>query len=82
LDDDPLAEMHLVPEDYGLLTRLVTGIDLPVAFVLEGGYGPSMGRSLAAIFSALKGDPVKIPEIGEVRSSTRRIGELLKRVQM
>jgi len=82
LHDDPLAEMHLVPEDYGLLTRLVTdALDIPIAFVLEGGYGPSMGISLTAIFSALKGDPVNIPDIGEVRSSTRRIGELLKRVQ-
>ena len=82
LDDDPLAGMHLVPGDFGLMTRTLTdALDIPVALVLEGGYGPSMSRSLSSIFSALKGDPIGFPQMGRARASTLRIAGLLQRVQ-
>lgn len=82
LSDDPLAGMHLVPEDFGLMTSTLTEtLDIPTALVLEGGYGPSMSTSLFSIFSALKGDVVRAPQIGRARSSTLRIAELLQRVQ-
>ncbi|HIJ05978.1 MAG: Uncharacterized protein XE11_0171 [Methanomicrobiales archaeon 53_19] len=83
LSDDPLAGMHLAPEDYGLLTRAVTDtFDLPIALVLEGGYGPSMGRAIQSIFSALKGDPISVSSYGEPQPSTLRIAKLLQRVQI
>ncbi|MDO9539657.1 MAG: histone deacetylase [Methanocalculus sp.] len=82
LTDDPLAGMHLVPQDFGLMTAtLIEMLDIPTALVLEGGYGPSMGKSLFSIFSALQGDAVWAPPIGRTRSSTMRIAELLQRVQ-
>ncbi|MDO8841225.1 histone deacetylase [Methanocalculus sp.] len=82
LTDDPLAGMHLVPQDFGLMTAtLIEMLDIPTALVLEGGYGPSVGKSLFSIFSALKGDAVWAPPIGRARSSTMRIAELLQRVQ-
>jgi len=56
LSDDPIGNMALVPEDVGYLTGLVRdALDLPLAFVLEGGYGPSQALAVAEIFSALKG---------------------------
>lgn len=81
LSDDPLAGMRLAPEDFGILIRTITdALDLPVALVLEGGYGPSMGSSLSSIFSALKGDPVSVPRFGIPQASTVRIAKLLQRV--
>jgi len=83
LSDDPLAGMHLTPEDYGVLTRTITdALDLPIALVLEGGYGPSMVRSLSSVFSALKGDPVSDPPPGIPQASTLRIVKLLQRVMI
>lgn len=55
LADDPHGKMRLAPDDYGLLTDLVLSLDLPTALVLEGGYGPSHGKAIAAIFAALRG---------------------------
>ncbi len=55
LHDDPLGGMNLFPEDFGEMTSMVcrvTGTGL--AFVLEGGYGPSHGDAIRNIFQALK----------------------------
>jgi acetoin utilization deacetylase AcuC-like enzyme len=55
LADDPLSPMRLFPEDVGALTRIITEIlEVPPAFVLEGGYGPSHGRAIRAIFQAIR----------------------------
>ena len=65
LSDDPVGNMALVPADVGYLTGLVLDtLSLPLALVLEGGYGPSQPKAVAAIFSSLKGarDHGKIPE--------------------
>ncbi|MCP1662637.1 MAG: histone deacetylase [Methanocalculus sp. MSAO_Arc1] len=81
LSDDPLAGMHLVPKDFGMMARTITdALDLPIALVLEGGYGPSMGRSLGSIFSALKGDAVHLPDNLKPQPGTRRVAKLLQRV--
>jgi len=56
LSDDPVGDMQLVPEDMGYLTGLVLdATDMPLAIVLEGGYGPSHGAAVRNIFSALSG---------------------------
>jgi acetoin utilization deacetylase AcuC-like enzyme len=82
LSDDPLAGMHLLPGDFGLMTAtLIDALDLPIALVLEGGYGPSMGASLLSIFSALKGEAQQSSQVGSARPSTVRIAELLQRIQ-
>jgi acetoin utilization deacetylase AcuC-like enzyme len=55
LADDTLGRMEILPEDFTVLTRLVLQTtDNPLALVLEGGYGPSHGEAIAAIFRALR----------------------------
>ncbi|MDT8357166.1 MAG: histone deacetylase [Methanomicrobiaceae archaeon] len=57
LYDDLLGSMLLSPGDFGVLTGLILdAVDLPLALVLEGGYSPSMGDAVRAIFSALGGE--------------------------
>ena len=56
LSDDPVGDMALVPADIGHLTGLVLDtLNIPLALILEGGYGPSQPEAVAEIFSALKG---------------------------
>jgi hypothetical protein len=48
--------MLLVPGDLGYLTGLVLdATEMPLALVLEGGYGPSHGAAVRNIFGALGG---------------------------
>lgn len=55
LHDDPLGGMNLFPEDFGEMTSMVCeGSGTGLAFVLEGGYGPSHGDAVRCIFQALK----------------------------
>jgi acetoin utilization deacetylase AcuC-like enzyme len=54
LSDDPLGMMAIQPEDFEVLTRiLVHAARVPLALVLEGGYGPSHGKAVHSIFAAL-----------------------------
>ena len=54
LYDDPLGMMGINPEDFEVLTRiLVQAAGVPLALVLEGGYGPSHGEAVRSIFTAL-----------------------------
>jgi acetoin utilization deacetylase AcuC-like enzyme len=56
LSDDPVGDMALQPQDIGYLTGLVLdGTRMPLAIVLEGGYGPSQGAAVRNIFDALGG---------------------------
>jgi len=81
LSDDEHGGMNLEPEDYGVLAgMLIDGTDLPLALTLEGGYGPSLGKAIGEIFSALSGKrvaPVETP----LHRGTKRVVEILKKVR-
>ncbi|QSZ67279.1 histone deacetylase [Methanofollis aquaemaris] len=80
LADDPHGSMRLAPRDYGDLTAQLLSLDLPLALVLEGGYGPSHGQAVASIFAALKGG-ISVPEESGVPGrSTTALAEKLKRL--
>lgn len=80
LSDDPLGGMNIQPEDFFILTSMLTGLtDAGLGLILEGGYGPSHGDAVAHIFSALK-NPGKMPASPEPRPSTRKIVDLAKKI--
>jgi acetoin utilization deacetylase AcuC-like enzyme len=78
LFDDPLGGMELYPSDFGLLTwRLLKAGGLPLALVLEGGYGPSHGATIAEIFRVLGGgNPTMIQ--GSPSEGTQKVIDALK----
>jgi len=80
LHDDPLGGMDLVPRDFGTMTAMLMAAGgVPLALVLEGGYGPSHGEAIGWIFRALEGS--RIPESeGTPMESTRELVEVLSRV--
>jgi acetoin utilization deacetylase AcuC-like enzyme len=72
LSDDPKSGMLLFPRDYGTLTQLLKGAtEHPLALVLEGGYGPSHGDAIAAIFYALNGSSDLPEPEGEPHRTTQ-----------
>jgi acetoin utilization deacetylase AcuC-like enzyme len=78
LFDDPLGGMALYPSDLGLLTwRLMKAGGLPLALVLEGGYGPSHGAAIAEIFRVLGGGNPQMIE-GDPGERTRKVIGALK----
>jgi acetoin utilization deacetylase AcuC-like enzyme len=79
MSDDPLGGMNILPEDLGLMTSLLLTAGLPLALVLEGGYGPSHGRGISHIFSAL-GHPSTGPLPGIPKTSTKKLMDLLQKV--
>jgi acetoin utilization deacetylase AcuC-like enzyme len=82
LSDEPKGGMALVPGDYTTLTSLlVEATDLAPALVLEGGYGPSLGRAIAAIFRGLRGRGGGEEPAGEPLRSTRETVRILKKLQ-
>jgi acetoin utilization deacetylase AcuC-like enzyme len=81
LSDDLHGHMNLEPDDFGVLTGILAdGSGLPLALVLEGGYGPSHGKAIAAIFRALHGERFT-PAARSPHQSTQRIVEILKKVR-
>ncbi|HZD44145.1 MAG TPA: histone deacetylase, partial [Methanomicrobiales archaeon] len=81
LIDDQHGSMNLMPQDFGLLTRILMEVcDMPLALVLEGGYGPSHGRAISHIFHALCGGSIGESTIGPSRRTTRDLVETLKKV--
>jgi acetoin utilization deacetylase AcuC-like enzyme len=77
LFDDPLGGMELHPSDLGLLTwRLMKAGGLPLALVLEGGYGPSHGAAIREIFRVLGGGIPEKKEGAPMESTERVIGTL------
>jgi acetoin utilization deacetylase AcuC-like enzyme len=81
LADDPKAVMRLVPGDYGVLTRmLMEATGLPLALALEGGYGPSLGLAIAAIFRVLGGRDPEADTGAQAGRSTRNLVRILKKV--
>jgi acetoin utilization deacetylase AcuC-like enzyme len=80
LSDDPKSEMLLLPEDYGTLSGLIRDFTgLPLALVLEGGYGPSHQDAIGAIIASLQGAPV-MPKAGTPRQGTRDLVTILKKM--
>jgi acetoin utilization deacetylase AcuC-like enzyme len=80
LSDDPLGGMDIRPEDFGVLTNLLTATtDKALAFVLEGGYGPSHGHAITHIFEALE-KPGEVPEGEAPGASARKTVDLVKKV--
>jgi acetoin utilization deacetylase AcuC-like enzyme len=53
LSDDPLGGMALRPGDLGTLTSILADPGIPLALLLEGGYGPSHPAAITAIVHAL-----------------------------
>lgn len=79
LFDDPVEGMRLKPSDYGILTAMVMEMtELPIALVLEGGYGPSLGLAVREIFLALMGNAYPVPG-GAARESTLDVSRQLKK---
>ncbi len=70
LFDDPLGSMRILPQDFEPLTRmLVNAAEVPLALVLEGGYGPSHGAAVRSIFTALTSEgEVRVPHIPSERT--------------
>jgi acetoin utilization deacetylase AcuC-like enzyme len=82
LHDDPMEGMRLKPQDFGVLAGMLMDITRkPLALVLEGGYGPSLGLAVAEIFTALHDGPVSIPP-DVARESTKRIVGQLRKVMI
>ena len=79
LSDDPLGGMNVLPEDFSAFTSLLLRVGCPIAFVLEGGYGPSHGRALYHIFSALEHPGGPAPS-GTLSESTKKLAALLRKV--
>ncbi|MDP2796032.1 MAG: histone deacetylase [Methanoregula sp.] len=81
LSDDPKSDMLLFPGDFGTLTRMLQdAAEHPLALVLEGGYGPSHGDAISAIFSALKGSSDLPEPEGEPHRTTQDIVAALTRL--
>ncbi len=81
LSDDPIGGMRLRPGDFGVLvTLLKTVFDRPLAFVLEGGYGPSLGRAIHEVFQALLTDLPVPTEPGTARGSTAGVVRQLRKI--
>lgn len=73
LSDDPIGGMKLSPEDFGVLTHITAcSARVPIALVLEGGYGPSLGPAVRSVYNALGGGCPEY-EPGEARDSTKRV---------
>jgi len=81
LADDPHGSMKLAPADIGLLTSLVLeAADCPMALVLEGGYGPSLGAAVSSIFSALRGNAPEADISGSPGKNAMETVALLKKL--
>lgn len=80
LFDDPVGNMALVPADFGYLTGLLLDtLDMPLAFVLEGGYGPSQPEAVVEIIEAVRGKrhkPAMQPESGDTRTRVLRMKKI------
>jgi len=65
LYDDLLGMMAVFPQDFELLTGILKkAAGVPLALVLEGGYGPSHGEAIAHIFRALLSGDARITDPG------------------
>ena len=81
LFDDPLGMMEVRPHDFEILTRmLAVSTGIPLALVLEGGYGPSHGKAVSHIFAALRSERNPENETREPEDITRETVASLKKI--
>ena len=82
LADDPLGGMSVVPEDFSILADMVVGAaGVPLALILEGGYGDSVGPAISHIFAALhreRGRDLRVMHLPH--ESTERTVSILKKI--
>lgn len=80
--DNPKSDMSLFPQDFCTLTGLLRdALGVPLALLLEGGYGPSHGSALSKIFSALAGAQVPARS-GDPKLATRDMVSLLRKIAL
>ncbi len=79
LFDDPLGGLNVRPGDVGALTSLLLRTGCPLAFVLEGGYGPSHGEAIASLLSVLE-KPEGHTATGTPKGGTQKLVSLLKKI--
>lgn len=82
LADDPIGGMKIVPEDFEILTKMVAGAaDVPLALVLEGGYGSSHGLAVSHIFAALLSERSSGNQVHDLpNESTKQTVSVLKKI--
>jgi acetoin utilization deacetylase AcuC-like enzyme len=82
LADDPLGWMQIQPQDFEVLTRLIHGAaGRSLAFVLEGGYGPTHGEAIRYIISALKREhEMSVPDKPPASPATQALVSQLKKI--
>lgn len=81
LADDPIESMHLQPGDFGVLTGIMRdSCRNPLAMILEGGYGPSLGVAVGHIFRVLQGAMPEMPDYRPRESTVRLVRDLKKMV--
>lgn len=79
LIDDPVGGMQLQPGDFGVLTEIMReSCRNPLAVILEGGYGPSLGEAVSHVFRVLQGAMPEMPPLQPRDSTTRLVRELKK----
>jgi len=83
LADDPLGGMRIRPEDFGILTGITAdAAGVPLALILEGGYGESHGKAVSEIIRALRspGSSHRGKSGSKLRQSTVSTVSVLKKV--
>jgi acetoin utilization deacetylase AcuC-like enzyme len=82
LSDDPKSDMVLFPLDFRTLTGLLRDATrIPLALLLEGGYGSSHGSALSEIFSVFVG--ARVPaRSGDPKLATREMVALLRKIAL
>jgi acetoin utilization deacetylase AcuC-like enzyme len=79
LQDDPVGDMNLEPEDLGYLTgMLLDESGMPLCLVLEGGYGPSHGTAVGEILRALGGSRPPCREIQPGKKTPKIVAQIRK----
>jgi acetoin utilization deacetylase AcuC-like enzyme len=82
LFNDPLGWMMIRPGDCAIMTRLIMdAFEGSLAFVLEGGYGPSHGEAVQQILSALtRGRDISVSEKTSASPDTLAVVSQLKKI--
>ncbi|OPY37938.1 MAG: Histone deacetylase domain protein [Methanoregula sp. PtaU1.Bin051] len=81
LYDDMLGVMAVRPADFEVLTAiLLQAAEVPLALILEGGYGPSHGAAIRHIFRALQSGTMPDTDIPPALPETAGLVDSLKKL--